>query len=881
MEVGMKEIMKQKKIVIGILAHVDAGKTTLAESILYATGKIRKPGRVDHKDAYLDTYDLERQRGITIFSKQAEVKLGNKEITLLDTPGHVDFSAEMERTLQVLDYAILIVSGADGIQGHIKTLWRLLELYQIPTFLFVNKMDQQQADQKKLEQEISKLLSTNCITFSGRNDKKSFLEEIAMSDEAALEEYLELEELTKDTIQKLILKRKLFPCYYGSALRMEGISEFLSGIENYTLCQHYPDTFEAQIYKISRDANGNRLTHMKITGGSLKVKTPLHGNDKVDQIRIYSGSSYELVPEAFAGCICTVTGLSGTRAGEHLGANTKIHHPHIEPVLTYRIDLLDSTDLHGLLLKLKQLEEEIPELRIVWDSASNEIHAQVMGSVQIEILKSIVKERYGIAIEFGEGSIVYKETIEEQVEGNGHYEPLRHYAEVRLLMQPMPRGTGIVFESRCLEDQLDRNWQRLIETHVHEKAHKGALTGSEVTDMKIILVNGKAHLKHTEGGDFREATYRAIRQGLMKAKNVLLEPIYEYQLEVPSEMIGRAMTDIQNMHGTFSGPEVYGEHSVIKGCVPVACMKDYPLEVVSYTKGEGRFFYEWKGYDICHNPEEVIGQIQYQPELDFEHPASSVFCSHGAGYAVPWDEVDEKMHTESMIKKRVINKPEPSRREYIENEEELMAIFERTYGTRKRRIADSSKLISAVEYTAKEKKQNAAEEILLVDGYNIIFAWPDLKELVKVNVDAARDKLMDILCNYQGYKKHMVIVVFDGYKVPGNIGEVMKYHNLYVVYTKEAETADQYIEKIVHKMDRKYRVTVATSDALEQVIIMGKGAQSISANDLFSEIEYMNEEIRTNHLSKAQKNKQYLFDHLSDELSEMMDDIRLGRREIE
>lgn len=881
MKVRIGQIMKQEKIVIGILAHVDAGKTTLAESILYATGKIRKQGRVDHKDAYLDNYDLERQRGITIFSKQAEVCIGTKIVTLLDTPGHVDFSVEMERALQVLDYAILIISGADGIQGHIKTLWRLLELYQIPTFLFINKMDQPQADQTKLQKEISKQLSSNCITFSDRTNQKTFFEELAMCDETALDEFLDCDRLENETIQKLILERKIFPCFFGSALKFQGITQFLEGIEKYTQYKQYPDVFQAQIYKISRDAQGNRLTHLKITGGSLKVKTQLHNEEKVDQIRIYSGSSHELVQEAFAGWVCTVTGLSATKAGERLGAGAKVQQPYIEPVLTYRIDLLEGTDEHGLFLKLKQLEEEIPELRIVWNQTSNEIHAQVMGSVQIEILKSIVKDRYGITIEFGAESIVYKETIEEQIEGNGHYEPLRHYAEVRLLMQPMPRGSGIVFESRCLEEQLDRNWQRLIETHVKEKVHKGILTGSEITDIKIILVNGKAHLKHTEGGDFREATYRAIRQGLMKAKNVLLEPIYEYQLEVPSEMIGRAMTDIQNMHGTFSGPEVCGEYSVIKGYIPVACMKEYPLEVLSYTKGEGRFFYEWKGYDVCHNSEEVIEHIQYRPELDFENPASSVFCSHGAGYAVPWNEVDEKMHTESVIKKRAQKATEYSVPERMDDEEELMAIFERTYGTKKKRVADSSKLISAVEYTAKQKKHKTAEEILLVDGYNIIFAWPELKELVKVNVDAARDKLMDILCNYQGYNKQMVIVVFDGYKVPGNIGEVMKYHNLYVVYTKEAETADQYIEKIVHKVDRKYHVTVATSDALEQVIIMGKGAQRISAKELLYEIENMNEEIRMQHLEKTQKNKQYLFDHLPEELTEMMDDIRMGRRDIE
>lgn len=866
---------------IGLLAHVDAGKTTLAESILYTTGQIRKLGRVDHKDAFLDTYELERARGITIFSKQAELKLQEKEITLLDTPGHVDFSAEMERTLQILDYAVLIISGADGVQGHVKTLWKLLAEYQIPTFLFVNKMDQDGTEKDWILQELHRHLSDNCVDFT-EDTSDAFYETLAMCEESLLEQFLEEGTISTGTICEMIQKRNVFPCYFGSALKLDGIEAFLSGLNTYTKEKEYPDTFGAKVYKITRDKQGNRLTHLKITGGSLKVKTELLEGEKIDQIRIYSGASFQPVQEVFAGEVCAVTGLHSTKVGDRFGCEPDQYIPLLEPVLTYEIQLPEGSDVHGTFLKLKQLEEEIPELHIVWNEHLNEIHTQVMGAVQIEILQNLIAERYGIPVEFGSGSIVYKETIETKVEGNGHYEPLRHYAEVRLLLEPGPLGSGITYEANCSEDILDRNWQRLILTHIGEKAHRGVLTGSEITDIKITLVNGRAHLKHTEGGDFRQSTYRAIRQGLKKAKSVLLEPVYEYQLEVPSEMIGRAMTDIQKMHGTFSDPEMEGDYAILKGTAPVVTMRDYQTEVIAYSKGCGRLFCNLKGYEPCHNAEEVIAQIGYDAEADMDNPTGSVFCAHGAGYLVPWNEVDAHMHTESTLKKKTIQRISTPAAPVSIDEDELKAIFERTYGPQKERKRDSSKYISAEYSTPKKvKKPSEVMEILLVDGYNIIHAWDELKELFQVNADGARNKLMDILCNYQGYKNQLLIVVFDGYKVPGNPGEVTKYHNIYVVYTKEAETADQYIEKTVPKISKKYHVTVATSDALEQMIIIGQGALRISSKELWEEIQICNQQMREEHLNKTKSTKQYLFDGLSNELSELMDDVRMGRREIE
>ena len=873
----------------GILAHVDAGKTTLAEGLLYLSGNIRKLGRVDHGNTFLDNYELERSRGITIFSKQAEITWKTKQITLLDTPGHVDFSAEMERTLRVLDYAILVIGGNAGVQGHVQTLWKLLKQYEIPVFLFINKMDQEGADKSAILSELQKRLDISCIDFSTERSSDEFKESLAMCDEELLESYLEGNDIGISEIQTLIRKRKVFPCYFGSALRMEGVEEFLDEFDLYTTAPTYKEEFGAKVYKISRDKQGTRLTHLKITGGSLKVKSVLK-EEKIDQIRIYSGNGYEMVSEIEAGRICTVTGLTNTFCGEGLGAEEASFAPVLEPVLTYQIILPEDCDLHTTFLKLKQLEEEHPELQIAWNSHTNEIYAQVMGEIQIEILQNIILERFGFSVTFGTGSIVYKETIAEAVEGAGHYEPLRHYSEVRLWLEPLPRGTGMEFDIDCSEDVLDKNWQRLIYTHLLEKKHKGVLTGSEITDMRITLINGRAHLKHTEGGDFRQSTYRAIRQGLRKAKSILLEPIYEFQLEVPSDVIGRAMSDIQRMFGDFEPPIMDGDVSILKGTAPVATMRDYQKEVIAYSRGLGRLFLSQKGYEPCHNADEVIEMFGYDPEADLDNPTGSVFCSHGAGFVVNWDEVENYMHTESRDKQ---NKIKSVNNVYEQppfiDEDELKEIFERTYGKSKRdRYSyDSTKTVyskitaPAIRPERYEKKKETVEEYLLVDGYNIIFAWDDLKELSKVNIEGARGKLMDILSNYQGYKKNTVILVFDGYKVQGNVEEVMKYHNIYVVYTKEAETADQYIEKTVQKIGRKHHVMVATSDALEQMIILGQGAQRIPARELREQIELVSQEIREEHLEKTKKMNSYLFDHMTDEMAELMDDIRMGRRTFE
>ena len=873
----------KKKLIIGILAHVDAGKTTLSEALLFRSGKIRALGRVDHKNTYLDTNAMERERGITIFSKQARFSGRQCDFILLDTPGHVDFSAEMERTLQVLDYAILVISGSDGVQGHVQTLWKLLERYEIPTFLFVNKMDHPGTNQDILMAELQKRLSEKCINFSTDKSSEEFEESVAMCDEELLESYLEGNAIEVSDIQELVATRKLFPCFFGSALKMQGVEEFLQEFEIYLKVKNYPDEFGAKVYKISRDKQGARLTHLKITGGSLKVKSIIKLDEKADQLRIYSGTSFEAVNEVFAGNICAVTGLDSTCVGEGLGIEEDSFPPILEPVLTYQIQLPEGCDVHGMFLKLKQLEEEEPELHIVWNESLSEIHAQVMGEVQIEVLKSLIEERFDVKVEFGKGNIVYKETIEDAVEGNGHYEPLRHYAEVRLLLEPGERGSGLTFATDVSEDILDKNWQRLIMTHLEEKAHKGVLTGSDITDMKITLVNGRAHNKHTEGGDFRQSTYRAIRQGLKKAKSILLEPIYEYQLEVPSEMIGRAMSDVQKMHGTFLPPETDGEMSFLKGTAPVVNMRNYQMEVIAYTKGCGRLFCTLKGYEPCYNTDEVIEKIGYDSESDIDNPTCSIFCEHGAGFVVPWDKVDAHMHTESYTKR---NKTQTERlNTYVAppviDEDEINAIFERTFGANKREPRDSSRIIIAgCSEPKKVKKQEQIPEVLLVDGYNIIFAWEDLKELSQVNIEGARGKLMDILCNYQGYRKNIVILVFDGYKVKGNLGEVIKYHNIYVVYTKEAETADQYIEKTVQDIGKQYCVTVATSDALEQMIILGQGAHRISAKELREEIIIMNRELKEEHLEQTKKTSSYLFEGLSDEMADFIDDVRMGRREF-
>lgn len=911
------DLENTNKLTIGILAHVDAGKTTLAESILYLTGSIRKLGRVDHQDAFLDTYELERERGITIFSKQAELRLGEREVTLLDTPGHVDFSAEMERTLQVLDYAILVISGADGVQGHVQTLWRLLKQYEIPVFLFINKMDQPDTNENALMEELTKRLDEKCINFSAGLETEEAKENLAVCDEAVLEHYLESGEIRKEEIVQLIAKRKVFPCYFGSALKIQGVEEFLRGIETFTRECAYPEEFGARVFKIARDAQGNRLTYLKITGGRLKVKMLLSNEkeagegkeelweEKAEQIRIYSGNSFEAVKEAKAGSVCAVAGLSHTYCGQGLGIEAHTFLPVLEPVLTYKIELPEDCNVHSMLIKLKELEEEEPQLHIVWDERLQEIHAQVMGEVQIEILKRMIWERYQTEVEFGSGKIVYKETIEDCVEGVGHFEPLRHYAEVHLKLEPAERGTGLHFFADCSEDLLDRNWQRLVMTHLEERMHKGVLTGSEITDMKVTLVSGRAHLKHTEGGDFRQATYRALRQGLKKAKSVLLEPVYEFRLELPADKVGRAMADIQKMYGEFQLSDSEGDYSVVTGFAPVSLMRDYQKEVMAYTSGHGRLFCTLKGYMPCHNADEVIEEMNYDSESDLENSTGSVFCAHGAGFIVPWYEVEDYMHLElqTPTEKRVEEElPMPKRtpkeaeaylKEGVQNEEELRAIFERTYGAVKRerqgweRVSkrnsnrNPSVRSSETENTRKEKKREPIKEYLLVDGYNIIFAWEDLNELSKINIESARNKLMDRLSNYQGYKKMTLILVFDAYKVKGNPGSVMKYHNIYVVYTKEAETADQYIEKTVHEIGRKYQVTVATSDALEQVIILGQGGNRLSAANLLEEVEAVEAEISKKVQKKTSKEKNYLFDHLDEEMADLMEEVRLGKKKLQ
>lgn len=915
---GEKGPEKMKKhICAGLLAHVDAGKTTLSEALLYTSGAIRKLGRVDHQDAFLDTYELERNRGITIFSKQAVMNLEDLQITLLDTPGHVDFSAEMERTLQVLDYGILVISGADGVQGHTQTLWQLLKRYHIPVFLFINKMDQPGTDRQLLMEELKKRLDTNCIDFS-LPQEEDWQEQIAMTEEELLEQYLEEGRVDESRIPGLIQERKIFPCFFGSALKMTGVEEFVQGIRKNVVYPVYPEEFGAKVYKIGRDNQNARLTYMKITGGTLKVKTILSNQtemkteekiweEKADQIRIYSGEKYELVNEAAAGTICAVTGLTQTYPGQGLGKEKASELPVLEPVLTYQIRLPQECDVHQMLLKLRQLEEEEPLLHIVWKEELGEIHAQVMGEVQIEILKSLIKERFGVSVEFDAGNIVYKETIKEPVEGVGHFEPLRHYAEVHLLLEPGERGSGMQFAANCSEDVLDRNWQRLILTHLEEKEHKGVLTGSSITDMKITLVTGRAHIKHTEGGDFRQATYRAVRQGLRKAESILLEPYYEFRLEVPSGMVGRAMTDIQRMCGEFAPPLQEGEMTVLTGTAPVVTMRDYQTQVISYTSGTGRLFCRLKGYFPCHNEEEVVAAAGYDPEGDMENPTGSVFCAHGAGFVVDWNQVEEYMHLESCFtpKKTVVSEEKKEipgysgdwkaeTEAYWKNEKELTEIFERTYGPIRSKSDEESSVrdrrgwkrsrresISAensgYRSVARYKDNSPEKQYLLVDGYNIIFAWDDLKELAEANIDGARTKLMDILCNYQGYKKCTLILVFDAYKVQGNPGNTEKYHNIHVVYTKEAETADQYIEKTVHEIGKKYHVTVATSDRLEQVIILGQGGTRMSARELREEIDQVSGQIQQEVLDRRISGKTYLFDGVDKEAAQYIENIRLGK----
>lgn len=919
------------KMTIGILAHVDAGKTTLSEGILYLTGQIRKLGRVDHQDAFLDNFALERARGITIFSKQALFELPHKEVTLLDTPGHVDFSAEMERTLQVLDYAILVISGADGVQGHTQTLWKLLRTYHIPTFLFVNKMDQNGTVREELLKELKEKLDDGCIVFDSAKDEDTYYEEIAMTDEDTLEQYMEEMFVDEERILHLVKEEKVFPVYFGSALKLEGVEEFLEGLDYYTMPTAYNSKkgFGAKVFKISRGDQGERLTHLKITSGSLKVKTLLEEDGKVDQIRIYHGSKYELMDEAPAGTVCAVTGLSKTAAGQGMGSEKTGLAPVLEPVLAYQIILPEGTDLTKALRNLKILQEEEPLLHVVWNSHLMEIHVQLMGEVQTEILKSMLKSRFDMDVEFGPGKIMYKETIEEPVIGIGHYEPLRHYAEAQLLMEPGEPGSGLEFKSRCSEDLLDKNWQRLILTHLAEKEHIGVLMGMPITDMKISIIAGRAHQKHTEGGDFRQATYRAIRQGLKKARSVLLEPWYDFQLEVPSDQIGRAMTDIQKRNGTFESPLTDGETAVIKGTAPAATMQDYQKEVWAYSKGKGRLTLQLKGYYPCHNTEEVLEASNYDSDTDLDNPTGSVFCAHGAGYLVPWDRVDEYAHikekTEYITGVLPENQTQAESRHntkssYGVEDAEFLAIYEREFGKsrekqeQRRQYAKNS--MKSVNYNTSSKTANGPKsspsawkngkntpkqtgtvetgifskspsnpdqkQFLLVDGYNIIFAWEELKTLAEADLGAARLKLMDILGNYQGFTGYTLILVFDAYKVENNPGEIYRYHNIYVVFTKEAETADQYIEKTTHEIGKKHQVIVATSDNLEQVIVMGQGATRITAMDFYEEIERVDQMIRQNNHRRRERqaDKNYLLDYAPEEIAELMEEIRLGKKQL-
>lgn len=950
----MGKTMKGSKTVVGILAHVDAGKTTLSEGLLYTAGVLRKLGRVDHGDAYLDHFALERERGITIFSKQANLSWKGMDLVLLDTPGHADFSAETERTLQVLDYCLLVVSGADGIQGHTETLWRLLKRYGIPVFLFINKMDQPGTDRQALMREIRGRLGSECIEFDspgegaaqrGREDtagrenpggrgepalqeNPAGWEDLALGSEELMEEYLETGRMTDESIARAVAGRQVFPCYFGSALLLEGVEGLLEGLRRFILRKEYPDDFGARVYKISRDSAGNRLTHLKVTGGVLRVKMPVshcaHGaigdedwEEKADTLRIYGGGGFETVDRVEAGGICAVTGFSRSVAGQGLGYEGASEQPVLVPVLNYRLALPPGTDKVKVLGQMRSLEEEIPELNVVWREAVQEISLQVMGEVQTEVLKRLIADRFGIEAEFDSGRLLYRETIASAAEGIGHFEPLRHYAEVHLLLEPGEPGSGLEFAVSCSEDELDRNWQRLILTHLEEKTHLGVLTGSPVTDMKITLLTGRAHLKHTEGGDFRQATYRALRQGLMQCESVLLEPVYSYTLEVPLDQVGRAMSDLQRMWGSFAPPVTEGETAVLTGSAPVSTMRDYQREVIAYTKGRGRLSLVWKGYEPCHNPEEVIREIGYDPEADTENPSASVFCAHGAGFLVGWQEVPAYAHVESGWKpdggdgtealsevspdvenfigsgggphgqgqpgrerpglgqhgqeqagqrrsgqgsRPAVSQTGQGRSDYI-TQEEIEEIFQRTYGksaqsyepyryhrqnTGGSRESGGDSGRSANQSGGSEKYQTGRQtekaeerlpEVLLVDGYNIIFAWEELRGLAEVNIQSARDKLMDICCNYQGYCGATLILVYDAYRVKGNPGSVQKYHNIYVVYTKEAETADQYIEKTVHEIGRKRRVTVATSDALEQMIILGDGAVRMSARGFYEAVE--------------------------------------------
>lgn len=825
-----------KKAVIGILAHVDAGKTTLAEAMLYRTGRLRALGRVDKGDTVMDTHALEKERGITIFTGQAVFQTGELQVTLLDTPGHVDFSSETERTLQVLDYAIMVISGIDGVQAHTRTLWRLLKIYNIPVFLFVTKMDYARRSRDEIIEELQNELDGGVVDFSsGESDE--FYEKIALCSEAMLDKFLNGEKITDSDIVDLVRMRKSFPCFFGSGLKLEGVDEFLHGIERFTGEKKYPDTFGARVFKISHDKE-NRLTHIKVTGGKLKVKDNLETGgepEKVNQLRIYSGAKYETADEVGAGQVCVITGLDRSESGMGFGFEESEYDPVLEPVMNYRIVLPEGCDAKTVMPKLRLLEEEDPQLHITWNTFLQEIHVGLMGEVQTEILKSLIYENFGIEVEIDHGRVMYKETIADTVEGVGHYEPLRHYAEVHLLMEPLPRGKGLVFNTRCSEDSLDRNWQRLILLHLREKEHLGVLTGSPITDMKITLAAGRAHIKHTEGGDFRQSTYRAVRQGLMQAKSVLLEPYYSFRLEIPYEQLGRAINDIRMMNGTFDTPEECGEVAVIKGKAPVITMNGYSVDVAAYTAGRGRLSCELAGYGECHNAEKVIEELGYNAEADLDNTPDSVFCAHGGGFGVKWNQVPEYMHLESCLKKAKDFVPQVNHRNLHIDDKELEAIMEREFGPVKYELYRPT--VKPEEKPAEPVRLEERKKWVIVDGYNVIFAWDDLKALAEDDLEGARERLMHILCNYSAFTKNNVVLVFDAYKVPGGRGERFDFHNIHVVYTKERELGDVYIEKMVSEIGKNEQVRVISSDGLIQLSAVRFGVLRASAAEFEREID--------------------------------------------
>lgn len=848
-----------RSIVLGVLAHVDSGKTTLSEAMLYRAGVIRKLGRVDHRDAFLDTDALERARGITIFSKQALLDAGQTHITLLDTPGHVDFSAEAERTLQVLDYAVLVISGPGGVQSHTETLWQLLRRYRIPTFVFINKMDLPGPTRAELLEQLNRRLGEGFVDFGA--DPAARDEALALCDERLMDAWLEQGALEDGQILPAIARRHVFPCWFGSALRLDGVDPLLEGLDRFTRPAPALSAFGAAVFKVSQDEQGARLTWLRVTGGELKVKDLLSGEgpegpwaEKANQLRLYSGTKYTLAERVGPGQVCAVTGLTQCRPGQGLGAQRDSEPPALEPVLSYQVLLPEGADAHAALDKLRRLEQEDPQLHVVWNETLGQIHLQLMGEIQLEVLRTLLAQRFGLEVSFGPGGILYKETITEPIEGVGHYEPLRHYAEVHLKLEPLPPGSGMQYAADCREEVLDKNWQRLVLTHLEEKQHLGVLTGAPLTDMKITLIAGKAHLKHTEGGDFRQATYRAVRQGLMMGKSQLLEPWYSFRLEVPAENIGRAITDIQRREGTFDPPETGLETAVLTGTAPVATLRDYPVELAGYTHGRGRISLTPVGYRPCHNAAQVIAESGYQPQHDLDNPADSVFCAHGAGFVVSWADVRSHMHVDSGWGKSqrpadAVPAPSPRRaaayRATLEEDAELMKIFERTYGPIKRDPLAAFRPVKKTErpdFAA--QSWTIAPEYLLVDGYNLIFAWEELSALAKQSLDAARTRLADILCNYQGYKKCVVILVFDAYRVPGSPGAIEQYHNIHIVYTKEAETADMYIERVTHEIGKQRRVRVVTSDGAEQIIILGHGALRVSSRLFQQEVEEVEREIR-------------------------------------